>query len=151
MTNYVAFLTGNHVLNVAIVSWFMAQALKILSSLIVTKKLDLRQFFASGGMPSSHTSTVVGLTTAVGFVSGIESVQFAIAFIFSTVVMYDATGVRWHAGKQAEVLNYIMKNWHGNKKPEIFQQNLKILIGHTPFQVLAGALLGVLVGVLMCL
>lgn len=150
MTNYVQFLTGNHVLNVALVCWFAAQSLKIVSGLFINKKLNLKLFFASGGMPSSHTSTVVGLTTAVAFVRGFTSVEFAICFVFSTVVMYDATGVRWETGKQAEVLNYIMDHWH-DKTPALFQQNLKILIGHTPFQVLAGALLGVLIGVLMCL
>ncbi len=142
-------ILSNQVLLVAVVSWFVAQSLKIVSGLVVDHKLNLKLFFASGGMPSSHTSTVVGLTTAVAYACGLDSVEFAISFVFSTIVMYDATGVRWQAGRQAEVLNYIMEHWHDKKTPELFQQNLKILIGHTPFQMLAGAVLGVAIGVLM--
>lgn len=149
MNNAVNFFTGNHVLNVTIFCWFLAQFLKIVFAFASTKKLNLMLIFSSGGMPSSHTSSVVGLTTAVAFVSGFFSVEFAICVCFSCVVMYDATGVRREAGKQAAILNYIMDNWN-DKPPVIFQKELKELIGHTPFQVLAGAILGFVVGILMC-
>lgn len=142
-------LLSNRVLWTAIVGWFAAQALKVVSGFVINHKLDWKLFFASGGMPSSHTSTVVGLTTAVAFAEGLNSAAFAIAFVFSTVVMYDATGVRWETGKQARVLNYMMQNWHHSKTPEMFQENLKIFVGHTPFQVWAGALLGLCIGILM--
>lgn len=75
-------ILSNQVLLVAVVSWFVAQSLKIVSGLVVDHKLNLKLFFASGGMPSSHTSTVVGLTTAVAYACGLDSVEFAISFVF---------------------------------------------------------------------
>lgn len=150
MTNTVSFLTGNHVLNVTIVCWFVAQFLKIFFEFIRNHKFNWMLIFSSGGMPSSHTSSVVGLTTAVGFVAGLNSIAFAICVCFSCVVMYDATGVRREAGKQATILNYIMEHWN-DKAPDIFQKELKELIGHTPFQVLSGAILGLAISVMMCM
>ena len=148
MKEYVAFLTGNYVLDVAIVCWFAAQALKIVTNYVKTRKLKLRMFFASGGMPSSHTSTVVGAAVAVGRVCGPASPEFAIMAVLSLIVMYDASGVRRETGKQAIILNYIMDHWR-ETPPDIFQKDLKELVGHTPFEVLAGAALGVLLGFLL--
>lgn len=145
MKNYVEFLTGNYVINIAIVCWFAAQGLKIVYNYVRFRKFDLRLFFSSGSMPSSHSALVVGTATAVAKVSGIQSVSFGIAAVVACIVMYDATGVRRAAGEQAKVLNYMMDHWK-ETTPEMFQKELKELIGHTPFEVASGAILGLLIG-----
>lgn len=148
MKNVVDFLTGNHILNVGILCWLAAQVIKIIIALFKTKKLNLGLLFASGGMPSSHSSLIVGVTTAIGKVNGTGSPLFALSVAVALIVMYDASGVRNETGKQARLLNYIMKNWH-DTPPEIFTKELKELIGHSPFEVLAGAVLGLGIGLLM--
>ena len=148
MKNYVEFLTGNHIINVAIVCWFAAQGLKIVYNYIRFRKMDLRLFFSSGSMPSSHSALVVGTTTAVAKVAGTQSISFAISFVIACIVMYDATGVRRAAGEQAKVLNYMMEHWE-ETTPEMFQNELKELIGHTPMEVASGAMLGLLIGLVM--
>lgn len=140
-----SFLTGNFVIDVALVGWFTAQALKILTHYCKTRKIRLRLFFSSGGLPSSHTATVVSATVAIGRMCGAASPEFAIMLIVAVIVMYDATGVRWETGKQAVILNYIMDHWR-ETPPEIFQKDLKELVGHTPMEVLAGAVLGLVLG-----
>lgn len=147
MKNYVDFLTGNYILNIALVCYVAAQGLKIIYNYCRFKKIDLRLFFSSGSMPSSHSAVVVGTATAVGRVAGVNSVAFAIALIFAIIVMYDATGVRRAAGEQAKVINYMMDNWE-NTTPEMFQKELKELIGHTPLEVLFGGLLGLAIAFL---
>ena len=138
----------NHVLLVGVVCWFVAQALKVVFYLIIAQKLDFSRFFGLGGMPSSHSSVVCGLATSVGLLKGFYSPEFAISFVLAGVVMTDAAGVRRAAGKQAAVLNQLIA--------EIFDPNqglnygkLKELLGHSPFEVLIGALIGVLIGFLM--
>ncbi len=143
-----SFLTGNFVLDVALVSWFAAQTLKIATHYCKTRQLRLRLFFSSGGMPSSHTSTVIGATTAIGRICGTASPEFAIMLIVSVIVMYDATGVRRETGRQSVVLNYIMDHWR-ETPPEIFQRDLKELVGHTPLEVLAGMILGLAIGLIL--
>lgn len=126
----------------SIISWFVAQLIKVITVIIKDKKLDFRRFVGSGGMPSSHASFVTALTTSVGIIEGISSVNFAICAVFSLVVMYDAAGVRRAAGQQAKILNKIVEEWekadfgHTDKR-------LKELLGHTPFEVFAGAILGI--------
>lgn len=140
---YIKQLSNNNILWVAMVSWFIAQSLKVVVSFIYYHKLDLRQFFASGGMPSSHSSFVVALTISIGQVHGYDHVLFAIAAVFSFIVMYDAANVRLHAGKQAARINQIIAVLEDpNLNPE---ERLKEILGHTPFQVMAGGILGVLV------
>lgn len=98
----------------------------------------------SGGMPSSHSATVCGLTTASALCYGVESFQFAISFVLAAVVMYDAIGVRQETGKQAKLLNLIMEqDWFNLNNQEI-QKRLKEFVGHTPLQVAAGAALGII-------
>lgn len=113
------------------------------------KRWDWRRSFGSGGMPSSHTSTIAGLTTAVAVHSGLESNAFAICAVLLLVVAYDATGVRREAGKHAALLNALMNDrqpiaQEGSLRPS--QELLKVHLGHTPLQVAAGGVLGVLVG-----
>lgn len=100
---------------------------------------------SSGGMPSSHSSFVCACASSVAYLYGWSSPLFAIAAVVAVVVMYDASNVRRAAGEQAKILNYIMEHWT-EMKPAMFGQELKELLGHTPLQVLMGALLGIGIG-----
>ena len=142
------YLTGNHLLNVAIVSWLTAQILKIIIELITHKKFNIRRIYGSGGMPSSHAACTVGIATAAYKICGFASPEFGIAATFAFVVMYDASNVRMAAGEQAKILNYMIRHWR-ETTPEIFGKELKELLGHTPMQVVIGALLGLAIGLLM--
>lgn len=137
----------NEVFNVALTSWFIAQALKVVLTLLTQKKFDLYRFVGSGGMPSSHSSIVMGLSTSVGLKAGWASVSYAISLVFALIVMYDAAGVRRAVGKQAIILNKMLEDKHKHK--EVQEKRLKELVGHTPVEVFAGALLGIVVANLM--
>lgn len=126
---------------VAFVSWFLAQFLKIFTG----GKIRLKDFFASGGMPSSHSSSTMGLTAACGIMLGFDSAVFIVALIFTLVVMYDAANVRLQAGKHAEIINDLVEYVRIHK--EFDADELKEIIGHEPFEVLMGALLGIAVAV----
>ncbi len=134
-------IMDNKVLWVSFFAWFLAQLIKLIIEIIKAKKIDFSLLYSSGGMPSSHSAIVTSLATSVGFTKNFDSVEFAICFVLSSVVMYDATGVRQEAGKQAEILNQFLENIknHGI----IMDKKLKELIGHTPVQVVAGAMLGI--------
>lgn len=138
---------SNHVLWAAVAAWFAAQVIKIAIALLRTRRLDLRLLTASGGMPSSHSALVTGLATAVARVNGLGSTNFAIAAAFAGVVMYDASGVRQAVSKQARILNFMMDDFFHERG--INAKRLGELIGHTPIEVLAGALLGILFGLLL--
>jgi len=142
------YLTDNHIINVAIVSWLTAQLLKIFIEVCVHKKFDFRRLYGSGGMPSSHAACTVGVAAAAGKLCGFSSPEFGIAATFAFVVMYDASNVRHAAGEQAKILNYMIKHWK-ETTPEIFGKELKELLGHTPMQVLIGALVGLVIGLSM--
>lgn len=134
-------LFSNKVLGVALLGWFFAQSLKVIIVLIVTRRLDLARMFGAGGMPSSHASTVVSLSMAIGFSQGFETGVFALSAVFALVVMYDAAGVRRAAGKQARLLNRIVHELiEERRKPDY--EVLKELLGHTPVEVISGAVLG---------
>ncbi len=137
----------NQTLWTTILSWFIAQLLKVILVLMTEKKFDFHRFIGSGGMPSSHSSFVTSLATMVGFQYGFDSAFFAICFVLALVVMYDASGVRRAAGKQATVLNQIIENW--DDAPEIQTERLKELLGHTPLEVFAGAILGIVIAIVM--
>ncbi len=141
-------LFSNKMLISAVLGWFAAQFLKVIFVLIREKKFDVRRFVGSGGMPSSHSAFVIALTTAVGYETGLNSAPFAICVVLAFVVMYDASGVRRASGQQAEILNKIIENF-GTENLEITGKRLKELIGHTPFEVFAGALVGIIVAVLL--
>lgn len=135
-------LLQNPILNVAALSWFIAQSIKIIIKLITAGKFDLGLLFASGGMPSSHTSFAVAMATKVGVIEGFDSTFFAIAAVFCLVVMYDAMGVRRQAGKHAEIINILITDW--KNKPPL----LKEVLGHKPLEVLFGLILGISIGLL---
>lgn len=141
MMNYIIDLFTNKILLIAVLSWFVAQVIKVILTLVKFRELDFTRLFGSGGMPSSHASFTVSLATAVGFTTGFSSVEFALAAAFSIVVMYDATGVRRSAGEQAKILNQIVETMKNDKISDTGKK-LKELLGHTPIQVFAGAVLG---------
>lgn len=133
---------NNSVLLVAVIACLIAQAAKLAVELLKNHKLDFRVLLTTGGMPSAHSALVTALATGVGQTAGWDSPEFAIATIFAIIVMYDAAGVRQAAGKQARVLNQMMDELF-SEHPELNEDRLKELLGHTPFQVIVGSMLGV--------
>jgi acid phosphatase family membrane protein YuiD len=139
-------LINNDVLWIAVLAWFVAQFIKVILILIMEKRLDIRGMVSSGGMPSSHTATVSALAAAVGLVEGLNSVAFAVATILAVIVMYDAAGVRRAVGFQAHVINRMVKEFRfGRGSLSIYEKDLREIIGHTPFQVIMGCGLGILI------
>ena len=133
-------ILDNQMLFVALSACLMAQAFKLIVELVQNRKLNFRVLVETGGMPSAHSALVTALATSVGRIRGWDSIEFAIAAIFAVIVMYDAAGIRLAAGKQAKVINQIVE--------EVFEDDneidpLKELLGHTPIQVLVGAILGI--------
>lgn len=132
----------------AFFAWLLAQLVKPFIGLATTGEFNPHMFLSTGGMPSSHTSTVIALTTSVGMLDGVGSIHFAICLIFSIIVLHDAMNVRLEAGKQAEVINEwsrILSEIH--KDGQFTPENLKTMLGHSFSQVLAGLVLGVVTGV----
>lgn len=136
----------------ALTAIVFAQVIKVPIQFVVTKQIKPGLVFSTGGMPSSHSAAVSALTTAVGLLDGIGSTTFAISFVISIIIMFDATGVRRHAGEQATVLNQLVKDFqlfieeakYWNKKEEYEKRKeLKELLGHQPIEVLFGSLSGV--------
>jgi uncharacterized protein len=138
---------NNRVLLVALIACFIAQALKLVIEIIKNRKLNVQVLVTTGGMPSSHSALVTALAAGIGQTIGWQSSEFALSTVFAIIVMYDAAGVRQAAGKQARILNQIIDELF-SEHPEFPQDKLKELLGHTPFQVIAGSVLGVTVSLL---
>ena len=130
-----------------LVAWAIAQAAKVILTSMRQRRLNLRVLAETGGMPSSHAAIVMGMTTAVGKYAGVSSAAFAIALIFSFVVMYDAAGLRRAAGRQAAILNRLVEDLVHMRGMQ--EQRLRELLGHTPVEVLVGAVLGIVVGLIL--
>ena len=141
-----AGIFNNGILWTALGGWLAAQVIKVILVFITSRKLDFKRLTGSGGMPSSHSSITTALTMSVGFVRGFDSAEFAVAMILTFVVMYDASGVRRSAGQQAAILNQIVDDW-GRGKFVNTDKKLKELLGHTPLEVIAGAILGVIIAI----
>ncbi len=138
-------LLGNQILVSAAVAWLVAQLTKTLIDLGLNRTFRPERLIGSGGMPSSHSATVCALTVSTAMLRGVGSFEFAVCFVLSSVVMYDAIGVRQETGKQAKLLNLIVEqDWFKLDNEEI-QEKLKEVVGHTPLQVLAGAVLGIII------
>ncbi len=142
-------LGSNRLFISAVIGWVTAQVLKTLINVLMTKEFHAERLVGSGGMPSSHSSTVCALTTAAGIVYGIGSSEFAISFVLAMIVMYDAMGVRRETGKQAKLLNLMVSTFNHEYKG-LPEELLKEYIGHTPLQVLAGAVLGIVLAFIVC-
>jgi uncharacterized protein len=137
---------GYEILFALSISNVLAQFIKIFIFAFNRKQFNLNIFFATGGMPSSHSSTVVSMATSVGLINGFNSSIFAVAACFAFIVMYDAAGVRRAASNQARVLNQIIIQLF-SKDNVLSADKLKEFLGHTPLQVFAGAGLGILISV----
>ncbi len=135
-------LTHNRVLIVTLLAWIIAQTIKVFLGVVREKRFNFRWFIGTGGMPSSHAAGAAALAVSCGLHDGFDSVIFALATTFALVTMFDAQGVRRQTGEQAEILNKILDDiyWRG----QIESERLRELIGHTPFQVFIGALIGIL-------
>lgn len=139
-------LAGNTLLVSAVTGWFTAQVLKTLIHAWVTKSFDPERLVGSGGMPSSHASTVCAMAVTAGKLHGLGSPVFAVTVILAIIVMHDAMGVRLETGKQAKLLNQLVDSFKTLEGYRLTEEKLKEFVGHTPIQVLMGALLGGLIG-----
>ena len=132
----------NRIFLITLAVWFLAQSIKVVLGVFKERKFNFRWFIGTGGMPSSHAAGASALATSVGLEYGFNSPLFAVAAVFAMVTMFDAQGVRRATGYQATILNKMMDDiyWKG----QIEEQRLKELVGHTPIEVLAGFIFGVL-------
>lgn len=142
-------LLTNKFLLVSLSSWFVAQVLKTILYALETKKLDINRLFGDGGMPSGHSATVTSLATFCGLNFGFGSFQFAVTAILAIIVCHDAMGVRLETGKQAVAINEILEAFELLAPNKISEANLKEFVGHTPIQVIAGILLGIINAIVM--
>lgn len=140
-------LLNNHLLLASACSWLAAQVLKTIIYAIVNHTLDIKRLFGDGGMPSGHSATVTALATAAAIECGFDSPVFAVAFMMAIIVMHDAMGVRLEASKHAKILNEIVDYLNADIPVET---RLKEFLGHTPSQVVCGALLGLVVAIIFC-
>lgn len=149
--DFLGDLINNRIFVASVSGWLVAQILKTIIHMWFNRKFVAERLVGSGGMPSSHSATVCALAAAAGMEYGGGSFQFAMAAVFAIVVMYDAIGVRRETGIQARVLNEMMELFTKMGKEMSVEDKLKEFVGHTPLQVLMGALLGILIAVLMYL
>jgi len=140
---------GNKILDVVFIAMFLAQFYKLIASFFSSKKVVWSRLWDTGGMPSSHSSSVISLTTAVGITEGLHSVAFAICAIFAIIVMFDASGIRRAAGEHAGVLNQMTEFFSASYGKKFRNEKLKELLGHSHTEVFFGALLGFLVALLL--
>ena len=143
--NQLSLLIQNRILIAAVTGWLVAQLLKTIIHLYFTKSFVPERLVGSGGMPSSHSATVCALSTAAAIQYGLGSFEFAICTIVAIIVMYDALGVRRETGIQAKVINEMMELFNSMNKELSTNDKLKELVGHTPLQVLMGAILGIII------
>ena len=145
MRNILSEFAKNGTLLMAVLSWMAAQIIKVIAEFRRSKKIRPVLFFSSGGMPSSHTAFVMAMAVSVGLLEGFGGTLFAVSAVVSLVVMYDAAGVRRAAGNQAAAINKLIEHL---ENPDItLDKKLKELLGHSPLEVAAGALLGIIIAV----
>jgi len=148
-TEFVAGLWQNRVLLSALAGWAAAQAIKTVIDGLLTHDWKLERLWGSGGMPSSHSATVCALVVSTAYNYGPASFEFTIAFWLAAMVLHDARGVRLETGRQAEILNTIMRYLRKEDGIELPEKELKELVGHTPIQVMAGMVIGIITGILI--
>ena len=152
MTLLHAALSWNFVLVTALCASLLAQLIKVLLNLFIFHRFIAERMWGAGGMPSSHSATVCAMVVATGRYCGISSSQFAFAAVLSIIVMYDAMGVRYETGEQAKLLNRMFSEWMDQGAasfPFLGGRKLKEMVGHTPIEVLTGAVLGIALGFAM--
>ena len=147
-----AALGWNYVLVTALCGSFLAQFIKVILNLFIFHRFIPERMWGAGGMPSSHSATVCAMVVATGCYCGVTSTEFALAAVVSIIVMYDAMGVRYETGEQAKLLNRMFNEWMDqgvNALPFLGGKKLKEMVGHTPIEVLTGAVLGIALGFAM--
>ncbi len=142
-------ILSNRTLIAAFLGWFIAQIIKTLLYLIINKEFRPERLVGAGGMPSSHAATVCALTTGSIFQYGLTSFQFTISLVLTAIVIHDARGVRLETGKQATILNKLTEHFASDTRMSM--PKLKELVGHTPFQVIVGSVLGILIALIVFL
>ena len=143
--NFMTFLQNKYIY-IPFLLWFGIQTFKVIYDLVTTHKFNFKRIMGAGGMPSSHSAVVVGLATLIGKYQGVGSPIFAVSLVLAFVVMYDAAGVRRAAGKQAKLLNKLIET-PGLTTVQVSEKLVEVL-GHTPLQVIVGALIGLVVGLI---
>ena len=144
--NNIQKIVTNKYLYIPFLVWLCIQIFKVIYELITTKKFNFRRIIGAGGMPSSHSAVVTTLATLLGKYEGYDTTIFAMSVVFALIVMYDAAGVRRAAGEQAHLLNRIVET--SELSSVDVQERLVEVLGHTPLQVLVGATIGIIVGLL---
>jgi acid phosphatase family membrane protein YuiD len=142
-------LFTNPFLITSTMAWLVAQVLKVIINAFIQRKLDWERLFGDGGMPSGHSATVSSLATITGLLCGLRSYEFGISAILAIIVCHDAMGVRREAGRHAKVLNELQKAFEELMNEDLPDVALKEFVGHTPIQVCAGILIGILTGSIM--
>ena len=142
-------LFTNPFLITSTMAWLVAQVLKVIINAFIQRKLDWERLFGDGGMPSGHSATVSSLATITGLLCGLWSYEFGISAILAIIVCHDAMGVRREAGRHAKVLNELQKAFEELMNEDLPDVALKEFVGHTPIQVCAGILIGILTGSIM--
>ena len=145
--NNLTGLIQNQYLYIPLLLWFFIQLFKVIYDLIKTKKFNFKRILGAGGMPSSHSAVVVSLATLIGKNVGVDTPLFAVSVILACIVMYDAAGIRRAAGKQAQLLNKLVET-PGLTGVQVTERLVEVL-GHTPTQVLVGAIIGLVVGIIV--
>ena len=130
-------------------AWFLAQVLKTILYAVINKKLDLGRMMGDGGMPSGHSATVTSMTVLIGLARGFGTVEFAVSCILAVIVCHDATGVRRETEKQTYLIDELLKAFSELTEDRLPEVKLKKFVGHTPVQVLAGIILGIITAVVM--
>ena len=129
-------------------AWFISQVLKVIRGILTQGKFNFRWLFDTGGMPSSHSASVAALATVVGRYYGFNSVPFLMAVVFTVITMFDAAGVRRAVGRQATILNKMIDDLY--QRGQVPERRLKELLGHTPYEVFAGAFIGISISLILC-
>ena len=142
------FITSNRIINIGVVAILVAHTLKLMVDTALNRKITWSRFIGAGGMPSSHSALVASVTVGTFRIYGFTSPVFALSCVLSLIVMYDAFGVRRAAGKQAKIINLIIEQFNITD-PKIREEKLKEILGHTPLEVMAGAVLGLIIGFLL--
>ncbi len=142
--NYFEELLSNRIFFIVLFAWLLSCVIKGIIECIKNKKINFGRFFGPGGMPSSHSTIVCSLAVCVGMYEGFDSAVFVVCCTLALIVMYDASGIRRAAGEQAKIINMIVDAWEEHD-PVLKEKKLKELLGHTPVEVLGGAILGVTV------
>ena len=150
MNFYTFLLEKNAILTISLTAWLTAQVLKTIINCILMKKFQAERLWGAGGMPSSHSATVAGLTTATVLVYGCGGFEFVMALFFAIIVIYDAAGVRMETGREAKVLNLLRRRDLEEGRKPVYDRDLQEKMGHTVPEILAGIVIGVACGAVVC-